>query len=353
MTKPRVLLCDDSRVYATALRRMLEYDNDIAVVAVCGTAEETIAALPGVRPDLVTMDIELPGMDGLQAVEEIMSSAPVPILVLSAHVGASGDKAAAALAAGALAAFGKDDLDLRNPAGAGGAAFRRRVKVLSRARVIRHLRFTPGARPKARSGGRDLARTAAVIGVCASTGGPQVLARLLTGLPADYPIPLLIVQHIGAGFTEGLARWLDQTAQLPVAIAKAGAPSGPGAWIAPEGSHLRFMPAGLLFLDRRSGPGQYRPSGDVLLESIATAAGRAGVAIVLSGMGSDGAAGAAAVHRAGGLAIAQDEQSSAIYGMPRAAVERGVDVILPPDEITASLLSLSYAPLARLWCGNR
>ena len=114
-----MLVCEDSRVYATALRRMLEYDGDITVVAVCGTAEEAIAALPSVEPDLVTMDIELPGLDGLEAVEQIMTSWPLPILVISAHVGAGSDKAAAALAVGALDAVPKDDLDLRDPAGVG------------------------------------------------------------------------------------------------------------------------------------------------------------------------------------------------------------------------------------------
>jgi two-component system, chemotaxis family, protein-glutamate methylesterase/glutaminase len=280
-------------------------------------------------------------MDGLRAVQEIMSSRPVPILVLSTHTGTRADKTAAALAAGALDALGKDDLDLGDPAGVVGAAFRRRVKVLSRARVIRHLR----TRPKAGTGGDDFARRASAIGVCASTGGPQILARLLEALPADYPIPLLVVQHIGAGFTEGLARWLDQTARLPVAVATAGTPASAGAWIAPAGAHLKLTAAGLLALDRNSVVSQHRPSGNVLLESIAAAAGRAGVAIVLSGMGTDGASGAAAVQRAGGLAIAQDEESSAVYGMPKAAVDLGVSVVLPPARIAESLLRLSYVSL--------
>jgi len=321
---------------------MLEYDGDIAVVAVCTCAEEAIAALRGVGPDLVTMDIELPGMDGLQAVEEIMNSRPVPIVVLSAHVvGPGRDKAAAALAAGALDAVAKDDLDLRDPAGATGAAFRRRVKVLGRARVIRHLRARHGAAPAARHNGRR----ASAVGVCASTGGPGILAGLLDALPADYPIPLLIVQHIGAGFTDGLARWLDHTARLPVAIARAGAPAGAGAWIAAEGAHLKLTATGLLALDRRTVAGHYRPSGDVLLQSIAAVAGPAGVAIVLSGMGADGAAGAVAVQSKGGLAIAQDEESSAVFGMPRAAIELGVGVVQSPAEIAASLLGLSHEPL--------
>lgn len=345
MTTRRVLVCADSRVYAAGLSRMLEHDGDITVAAVCRTAREAIAALPRVKPDLVTMDLELPGMSGLTAIEEIMSSRPVPILMLSSHAGASSEKAAAALAAAALAAgaldaITKNDLDLHDPAGPAGVALRRRVRVLSRAHVIRHLRVGLELGP----GPRGLARRASVIGICASTGGPHILARLLAALPADYPIPIMIVQHIGVGFTGALASWLDKSVQLPVALASGGLPACPGAWIAPDGAHLKLTAAGMLSLDRRTIAGHHRPSGDVLFESIAAAAGRAGVAIVLSGMGADGAAGAAAVRGRGGLAIAQDKESSSVYGMPKAAIDLGVDVVLSPTEIANYLLGLSHQP---------
>ncbi len=332
----RVLICEDSPTYAAGLRRILEYDGDISIAATCATAEEAIAALPSIRPDLVTMDIELPGMDGLAATEEIMASQPVPVLVLSARLGQGDDKAAAALAAGAVDAVEKDALDLRDPAGVIAAAFRQRVRTLSRVRVIRH----PRARLRDRHVTATRGRGACVIGVCGSTGGPQALARLLTGLPADYPIPILIVQHISPGFTDGLARWLDQVAKLPVTIAADGAPPGPGAWIAPEGAHLKLAATGQLRLDTHTIAGRHRPSGDVLFESIATAAGMAGVAVVLSGMGSDGAAGAAAIRRHGGLVIAQDEDSSAIFGMPKAAIDRGAHLVLAPDDIAGCLSAL-------------
>jgi two-component system, chemotaxis family, protein-glutamate methylesterase/glutaminase len=346
VTALRVLVCEDSRVYAAALRLMLEYDGDIKVVAICATAEEAIAALPSVQPDLVTMDVELPSLDGLQAVEQIMSAQPLPILVLSAHLGAGNDKAAAALAAGALEALAKEDLDLRERAGAAGTAFRHRVKVLSRARVIRHPRARLGGSPSGRPGGGPAApRRASVIGICGSTGGPHILACILDQLPADYPIPILIVQHIAAGFTEGLARWLDQSAALPVGIAADGMRAARGAWIAPEGAHLKLAVAGWLALDRHTVAGRHRPSGDVLLGSIATVAGRVGVGVVLSGMGRDGAIGAAAIRSSGGLAIAQDEESSAVYGMPKAAIDLGVDLVLSPGGITAYLLGLIHAPL--------
>jgi two-component system, chemotaxis family, protein-glutamate methylesterase/glutaminase len=336
MDVTRVLLCEDSRVYAVALRRMLEYDGDIEVMAVCATAEEALAALPRLKPDLVTMDVELPGMSGVDAVGEIMGSWPVPILVLSTYADFGNDKAVAALAGGALDAIAKDDLDLHDPAGTGGAAFRQRVIMLSRAQVIRH----PRPRLAAVSGATGSARQAAAVGVCASTGGPEMLMFLLTALPADYPVPLLIVQHMAAGFTDGLVRWLDRSVALPVGAAADGMPAGPGAWIAPHGAHLTLTASGHLALDRHTAAGEHRPSGDLLLQSIADAAGRSGVAVVLSGMGTDGAAGAVAVQRAGGLAIAQDEKSSAVFAMPRAAIDRGVDTVLSPGEIAGQLRRL-------------
>lgn len=342
MTRVRVLICEDSAVYAAGLRRALEYDRDITVAAVCPTAEEALAALPTARPDLVTMDIELPGMDGLTAVELIMGTRPMPIIVLSSHVGAGSDKAAAALAAGALDALAKDDLDLARPASMAGAAFRQRIRVISHASVFRHPRAHPmpalapvAARP----------RVASAVGICSSAGGPPVLAEILSGLAAGYQVPILVVQHISAGFTESLARWLDQKSPLPVRVAEDGQRAGPGVWIAPEGCHLVLNGNGLMTLDRTTILGHHRPSGDMLLTSIAAAAGRRGVAVVLTGMGNDGAAGTAAVHAAGGLAITQDEASSAIYGMPKAAFESGGDLALPPEQIVKTLAAFHHQPL--------
>lgn len=339
----RVLICEDSRTYAAALKRALEYGGAIRVVAVCETAEEAISCLPRLRPDLVTMDLELPGMDGLTAVEEIMSSQPLAILVLSAYAGPGSDRAAAALAAGALDAIAKEDLDLTDPAGVQGIALRYRVEVLAHARVIRH----PRAHLKHSSQAPFPVRAASVIGICASTGGPQVLAAVLSELPGSYPIPMLIVQHIAPGHTEGLARWLDQYVRLPVGIAPDAMLLAPGAWIAPEGAHLRLSVTGQFSLDRRTVAGPHRPSGDVLLRSIAEVAGPAGVGIVLTGMGADGAAGAAEIRRRGGFVITQDEASCAVYGMPAATLSHGADAILPPAGIAASLLRITYQPLAR------
>jgi two-component system, chemotaxis family, protein-glutamate methylesterase/glutaminase len=338
-----MLICDASRSYATRLRRVLEHDGDITVEAVCATAEEAIEALPRVQPDVVTMDVELPGMDGLAAIEEIMSRRPLPILVISAGAGHASRKAAAALAAGALEAVSKDDLDLDDPGGAAAAAFRNRARLLSHAQVIRH----PRARLRRTPAPQRLGRRASVIGVCGSAGGPYVLAQLLGGLPADYPIPILVVQHISAGFTDGLVSWLDESVPLPVRVAEDGMSAGPGAWIAPDGAHLKLALGARLRLDRRTEVGHHRPSGDVLFESIAQVAAGKGVAVVLSGMGSDGARGVGAVRRAGGLTIAQDQESSAVFGMPQAAIDCGADLVLSPADIAARLIGLRYEPAVR------
>ncbi len=339
MATVRALICADSPGYAAALRRVLEHDGDIAVAAVCGRAEDMIAALPAVDPDLIALDMVLPGMDSLAAVEEIMSSRPVPILVLLTATAGRREKAAAALAAGALDAVAKNDLDLGDPASRAATAFRQRVRTLGRAHVIRH--------PRARLRAPIVTHYASVVGVCASAGGPQAFAAVVAELPADYPIPILLVQHIAAGFTEGLARWLNHNAGIPVALAPDGERVTPGVWIAPEGAHLTLGVTGRFRLDTETVAGRHRPSGDVLLSSIASVAGSGAVAVVLSGMGSDGAAGAAEVLRHGGLAMAQDEQSSAIFGMPQSAISQGVDLVLPPAGIASYLLRLSHRRLGR------
>ena len=335
--RTRVLICEDSRTFAAALKQTLERGGEIEVIGIRTTAEAAIADLSRLEPDLLTMDIELPGMSGLEAVEQIMSVRPTPILVLSSHVDPSSDTAAAALAAGALDAIAKSDLPLTAPDSAAAAAFRRRVAILSRAHVIRH----PRARLPARKSGRPpkSAPRGSVIGICASTGGPQALVAVLSGIPAAFPIPILVVQHISAGFTAGLAQWLDGAVPLPVRLAEDGASLAAGVSVAPDGAHL-VLRGNKLVLDRAAPAGLHRPSADVLLRSIAESAGSAGVAVVLTGMGRDGAAGLGAVEQAGGLTIAQDEDSSAVYGMPKEAAKQGAKLILPLGEIAATLAGI-------------
>jgi two-component system chemotaxis response regulator CheB len=185
------------------------------------------------------------------------------------------------------------------------------------------------------------------IGVGASTGGPRALRTVLRGLPSDYPVPLLVVQHIGPESLVPLVQWLDAEVPLPVQVARDGLSAGPGVWVAPPGSHLVLRPSMRMSLDLRRGSETHQPSIDVLLQSLAASLGRRAVGLVLSGMGTDGARGVAAVTAADGLAIAQDEASSAVFGMPRAAAAHGAQLTLAVDEIAASLRSLRPAREAR------
>jgi len=342
--RPRVLICEDSRTYAAALQRVIEHDGQLDVIAVSRSAEDAIAAVKRLAPDLVTMDIELPGMSGLEAVQHIMGAAPVPILVLSGHVGPNSQASAAALGAGALDALSKGSVDLLDPGGAGAAAFRRRLTMMSGTRVIRHPRGRQHG-PIERVGGAS--RAARAIGVCSSMGGPHALLELLGSLPQSFPLPLLIAQHITTGFADGLARWLDTSVALPVQIGRAGETVERGVWLAPDDAHMLLDPSGRLALRPGAPEDRNVPSGDVLLCSLAAALGRDAVSVVLTGMGRDGAEGTAAVRAAGGLTIAQDEATSIIYGMPRAAAESGVDRVLPLTEIGSELRSLTLTGAAR------
>jgi chemotaxis response regulator CheB len=335
----RVLVCEDCPAYAAGLSRLLARDPEIDVVGVCSSAEETITRLAQLDPEphLLTMDLELPGMSGGEAIEQIMSAQPLPILVLTDGVQHGSPRALASLGAGALEILSKDSLDLRDPDGPQANAFRRRLKLLSAVPVLYH--------PRARLRHREAAGSAAgpgwasAIGICASAGGPHALAAVLGEVPEAFAIPILVVQHMGDGFTEGFARWLDDQVALPVRLARAG-PGGRGIWVAPEGAHLVLDRVHRLALDARQTGGPHRPSGDVLLGSIAASAGADGVAVVLTGMGRDGAEGLRQVRRAGGLTIAQDQASCAVFGMPKAAGEAGAGLVLAPVQIGRRLRTL-------------
>lgn len=186
-----------------------------------------------------------------------------------------------------------------------------------------------------------------VIGICASTGGPRVLERVLARLPAGYGIPILVVQHIAPGFLPGLVSWLGEKLALPVAQACDGGALVPGVWFAPDGAHLRLATGRRLALDRGTQTTWHKPSGDVLLLSLAEVAGANAVAVILTGMGRDGADGLAAVAAAGGRTIAQDQDSSSVYGMPRMAAERGAQSILAPAAIGDELAALDRGGVTR------
>lgn len=331
----RILVCEDSNVYADALTSYIARDADLCVVGRLADARDLDNALRRLEPDLLTMDLELPGESGLEAVRRVMRTNPLPILVLSAHTERGSALAAAALGAGAIDVQPKHELRLDQADSATAARFRRRLKRLSHARVGGVRR---GARPLAPAQAQR--RSASIVAVCASTGGPPAIRDVLGRLPADFPLPVLVAQHISDGFAAPFARWLDGVISLPVRMATHGAPASRGIWVAPDHGHLRLGRGLRTEIDTRRGGRAHTPSADELLISVAAAAGRRGAGVVLTGMGRDGADGTAAVRAAGGLTIAQDESTSAIFGMPRAAAEQGAELVLPLQDIAGVLMRL-------------
>lgn len=343
MASIRVLVVDDSLVVREMLTQILSSDPEIEVVGAARDGLAAVDAVASLKPDLVTMDIHMPRMDGLEATERIMAFHPTPILVVSSSVRDQGEGTAFdALSAGALEVVKKpepaDWADLERI----GREIIRKVKVLANVRVITHVR---GRRPKERvpaaSRSPQLPDSYGVVAIGSSTGGPSALAKLLGALPADLPVPVVIAQHIADGFVPGLVGWLDGLCAMTVTMARSGERPAPGiAYVAPTGGNLRLTLDGMVF----SPPAReqlYIPSADELFASTAKAFGAGAVGVILTGMGNDGAAGLKMMADAGAMTIAQDEKTSVVYGMPKAAADLGAArEVLPIERIGARVASL-------------
>lgn len=350
----RVLVVDDSPTARDLICALIGEDPQLTVCGVAGDGREAVTRATALRPDLITMDLRMPVLDGLAAIVEIMDACATRILVVSDIADAA--NAMAAVARGALDATYKPGVD-------DGPAFTRRIRLLAGVPVIRHLRTAAAAggnggpvpagtprlpdtcvgAPAPAAVGRPCDGRAGVIAIAVSTGGPQALARLLPALPADLPATVLIAQHISDGFAAGMAAWLDTIAPLPVQVAVQGEPALPShVYLADPVNHLLLTPVGRLRLMPRGEGDLYRPSCDQLLGSVATAAGPRAVGVILTGMGRDGARGIAEIAAAGGMTIAQDEASSVVFGMNREAIQGGhVRQVLPLEAIAGALLCLT------------
>jgi two-component system chemotaxis response regulator CheB len=329
------------------LKRFLEHDPEVEVAAAFGDLDSMLNRLEEIGADLIVLDLEATGADAAAAIESIMRPQPTPILLLVGTEEEEDERLGAALAAGALEAIPEEKLRLDEPEGIWATALRSRIKRLASVRLGRRARKSPASKPATPRAWRQPGATYRVLGIGASVGGPPALATILGRLPEDFPLPVLIVQHMAPGFGDGLAQWLDRSVPPPVALAVDGAVLQAGVWMAPEDAHLRLEPTMRLSLDRETERGAHRPSLDVLFESLASAVGDGAVGVVLTGMGRDGADGVHAIGEAGGLTIAQDEETSAVFGMPGAAIETGVDFVLPLEELASRLASLRARSTAR------
>lgn len=353
----RVLVVEDSQTIRSRLVEVLAADPELEVVGEAADGPQAIALCERLRPDVMTLDMVLRSTSGLQVTERVMGFCPTPILIVSASLnrGEAFDTFAA-LAAGAVDVLDKPSGD-EAPDAPWEATFIAAVKRVSRIRVITHLRGRLSAATRSRppphpaSAPPDQAGSHAaslrLVALGASTGGPGALAHILQALPASFPLPLLLVVHIGAPFGALFADWLGQRSELHVRQAVDGerlpAVGQAAVLLAPPDQHL-VLRGGRLH--RSAAPERHscRPSVDVLFESVAEDLGAAAIGCLLTGMGRDGAAGLLALRRAGGHTVVQDEASSVVFGMPRAAIALGAaERVLPLDRIAPALMALAGA----------
>lgn len=353
-----VVVVDDSPTARTLLRTVLDADPDLRVVGEAAGGAEAVALVCRLRPSVVVMDINMPGVDGFEATRRIMAQQPTPIVIVTASDAGSVETSLEALRAGALTAAAKPAGPSSPSHHADAARLTTLVKALSDVKVVRRRHradpSAPAMPPSPLDGAASQVagheRRIEVVGVAASTGGPAALYRFLANLPEDLDAPVLVVQHIAKGFVDGLARWLSLGSTLPVLVAESGTSLRAGrVLLAPDDQHL-VVRAGAVALSDMAPIGGFRPSADALFASLARSHGPSAAAVVLTGMGQDGLQGARELRDAGGLVLAQDAESSVVFGMPEAVARHGVAHAVGPVEDLARKITLHSLPKEKRSC---
>ncbi len=336
MKEIKILVVDDSPFARELIIDILSSDKELKVVGEAVNGLEATQKVRDLKPDIVTIDIEMPVMNGLDAIEEIMAANAVPILVVTTH----GDAKTAydAISRGALDLVAKPDVSRE-----GAREFIGKIKLLSGIKVITHIGGSSmmEAKPaeKFSFGAGEMDR---VVAIAASTGGPEALSIILSSLPAGFPFPVVIAQHISEGFVAGMAEWLGKLSRLNVKPAAEGELLLPGTvYIAPSEKHMEVTGAKTVALTERQDKDIFHPSCDRLLLSAAGVFGSGTLGVILTGMGSDGVQGMEKIRKAGGVTIAQDEKTSVVFGMPKIAIEKGcIDKVLPLGEISGEIVRI-------------
>ena len=347
----RILIVDDSPVVTMMLKAIFEEQPDMEVIGSAHNGQDAVSKVANLQPDLVTMDIQMPVMDGLEATREIMSKHPVPIIVVSSAVaGKDAQTSFKAIEEGALWVIEKPpgishpNFDLIRRELVDTARAMAGMKLVKRKNVTNRISSPPvnlsvPSKPKLNVGNCDL------VAVGCSTGGPQALQKIISRLPADFSLPVLVVQHISNGFTAGMVAWLQTNSALTLKVAEDGEPLQSGTiYFAPDDEHLlikRSKTNLTACLDRGPAVNRFRPSATPLLDSVAHCCPRAAIGVLLTGMGNDGAQGLLAMRKAGCHTIVQDKESSVVFGMPHAALElEAVDEIVELDKMADYLVSV-------------
>jgi two-component system chemotaxis response regulator CheB len=334
----KVLVIDDSPLAREMITTILNTDSEIRVIGQASNGRDAIEFLKTnpEKPDIITCDIQMPIMDGFETIEHIMAYSPIPILIVT--VLNKDENFMKALKLGALDIIQKPAPDAWEDLPKIGIELIEKVKLLSRVNVVIHLDGKKREREKKKAvEGRErrVLLQDKVIGVASSTGGPTTLLRLFKLLPEDFPAPILVVQHMSEGFfIKGLIDWFKNSIRLPIVQAQDGETIKNGTiYISPINVHLKLS-GRVIVLDDSPAVKNQKPSATVLFESLAKFHGANSVGIVLTGIGDDGADGIKKIKELGGLTIAQDQETSTVFGMPKAAIDTGcVDKILPLEDI--------------------
>jgi two-component system chemotaxis response regulator CheB len=326
MTKPlRVLVIDDSALMRKLIPKILERDDSIEVVGTAMDGNFGLRKIADLDPQVITLDLEMPGLNGIDTLKEIMRRWQLPVIVVSSHSTAGAAITLKALGLGAFDFVAKPaDVSARMPEIA--AELIGKIKAAAQSKGFRPQLMPEGARP-AKPRKQAAAAPTRVVAIGISTGGPHALQYLLSQLPAEFPGCILVVQHMPEGFTEMFAKRLDETSAVQVKEAQSGDLLLAGrVLICPGNRHLKVkkLPLGNVAVLAEEAPVHgHRPSVDVLFRSVAEEFGTQSIAVLMTGMGDDGASGMGAVRAAGGMTIAQSEESCVVFGMPKAAIDRG------------------------------
>ncbi len=343
--KVRVLVVDDSALMRKLIPQMLETDGSIEVVGTAMDGTFCLKKIEELQPNVVTLDLQMPGMNGIDTLKEIMRRNPLPVIVVSSHSTEGASITFKALGLGAFDFVTKPQDATAHMADAARELIAK-IKAAAECKVVRPgtLRAAP-ARPEKNTSGKSAPAPTKMVAIGISTGGPQALEFLLAQLPPDFPGTILVVQHMPEGFTEMFARRLDELCGLRVKEAQSGDVLQAGRVLVCPGSRhmtVKRLPMGdVVVLNDDALVNGHRPSVDVLFRSVAEEFGRLSVGVLMTGMGDDGAEGLGAVKKAGGMTIAQSEESCVVYGMPKAAVERGYATrVVALDVLSSTLQAL-------------
>lgn len=340
-TRIRVLVVDDSALMRKLIPQILEADPSIEVVGTAMDGNFCLKKIEELKPNVVTLDLEMPGMNGIDTLKEIMRSHRLPVIVVSSHSTEGASVTLKALGLGAFDFVTKPQ-DVSAHMGETAAELIAKIHAAAGCKIVRPGTFQAPARPEKIPAGNTPSRLVA-IGI--STGGPQALEYLLAQLPPDFPGAIVVVQHMPEGFTDMFARRLDELCSLQVKEAQSGDMLLAGrVLICPGSRHVkvkRLAMGDVVILNEEERVNGHRPSADVLFNSVAEEFGPLAVAVLMTGMGDDGAQGLGAVKKAGGMTIAQSEESCVVFGMPKAAIERGYATrVVALDGLSATLQAL-------------